>query len=226
MRRLTLAPTPNLYVSGDPAYAGLPETLQTSEIDLLYVTDRKPEGTDDDPRYGYHRSKSAAWGLATVHFGEETDWTALVAASTDTAAQRPELSLTRVTELGRFPPTPWPYTVVDDQVVADVQILAERDRQARRVRARLHPLLRAEPRRDVLVFVHGFNNDFSDSVLSLSNWLFSNIARAGRLRRGDIREHDWRVMQSYDNINFVDYNGNTSGYSHSYFRDSPASAPT
>jgi esterase/lipase superfamily enzyme len=358
-----LAPTPNLYIGGDPAYSELPEALQSSEVELLYVTDRVPEGTTvDDPQYGFRRSESAAWGLATVRFGKDTDWPTLVAASTGAGGrggQRPQLSLTQVTELGRFPPTPWPYTVVDDQVVEDEQIQADHDRQVRQIRARLHPLLRESPRKDVLVFVHGFNNDFTDSALTLaqlwhmlgrqdvpilyswpaghgglggygydresgqftafhlknflrflaadpeiehlqlvahsrgsdvlmtaikdltiearaagldprttnrianvvlaapdldievvsqrlaaerigrgvgrltvytsandkalglSHWLFGGLTRAGLLRRDDVRDHAWRVLQGYDNFEIIDYRGQTRGYGHGYFRDSP-----
>jgi len=360
-----LAPAPNLYVSGDAAYAGLPKALRSSEVDLLYFTDRRPEGTTaDDPRYGYRRSESAAWGLATVRFGDDTDWPALVAASTgagtaDRDGPRPQLSLTSVTELGRFPPTPWAYTVVDDRVIEDAQVQADRDQQIRRLRARLHPLLRQSPRKEVLVFIHGVNNQFSDAALTLaqlwhslgrvnvpilyswpagrggiggyaydresgqftafhlknfledliadpeierlhlvahsrgsdvlmtalkdltiearaagvdprlthrianvvlaapdldmevvaqrlateriermvgrltmytsrndkalglSNWLFSSLTRMGSLRRDDVRDHAWRVMEGYDNIDFIEYRGSSGFFSHAYFRTSP-----
>ena len=60
---LELIPTPNLYVGSDVnPFAGVPEALQSNQVDVLYVTDRKPEQDDeDDPlRYGYGRSLSMA----------------------------------------------------------------------------------------------------------------------------------------------------------------------
>ena len=39
-----LMPTPDLYtVGGTPAFGDLPAELESNRVDILYVTDRKPE---------------------------------------------------------------------------------------------------------------------------------------------------------------------------------------
>ncbi len=171
-----LAPTPNLYSSGQQQpYGELPAALRTTAVDLLYVTDRRPEQPGNDkPQYGFHRSESTAYGLATVSFGRQIDWGQLVAASTSAnREQRFEMSLEKVTELGRFPPTPWPYSIVDGRVVEDPTIMREREQAARDVHALLDQKLRHSPRKDVLVFVHGVGNSFTDSALTLAQmWHF------------------------------------------------------
>ena len=178
-----LGPTPNLYLKHrQQPFEGLPAALRSTSADILYVTDRRPDNPEyprgDDPQYGFHRSKSAAWGLARVSFGQDIDWQGLTAASTSNVTpaeggQRPELSLERVTELGRFPPTPWPYTVVDGRVVDVPEVIAARDAEVSRVHKQLQDMLRESPRKDVLVFVHGFNNSFTDAALTLAQlWHF------------------------------------------------------
>src|SRR5262249_27022802 len=67
-----LMPTPNLYVRGgfDP-FADVPPALQSNSVDVIYVTDRKPETSDpNNPKYGYERSRSIAFGLTHVEFGQ------------------------------------------------------------------------------------------------------------------------------------------------------------
>ncbi len=59
-----LIPTPNLYLDRelDP-FADVPLPLRTNTADLLYATDRLPEGgAEGHTEYGYKRSRSLAFG--------------------------------------------------------------------------------------------------------------------------------------------------------------------
>ena len=60
-----LMPTPNLYtMTDDNPFPDVPPALRTSTVDVIYATDRVPEGdVTKDPRYGVGRSKSLAFGL-------------------------------------------------------------------------------------------------------------------------------------------------------------------
>ena len=57
-----LSPTPSLYLQGDRDwFADVPWELQTSTVDVLYVTDRAPSQKEGKPTtYGYRRSGSLA----------------------------------------------------------------------------------------------------------------------------------------------------------------------
>lgn len=102
-----LMPTPNLYShTPDNPFADVPPPLRTNTVELAYVTDRQPQGdTSSEPRYGFGRSKSLAFGLTTVRIGNNVSWDDLVAASR-TAKRRVSLPLSTVatSEVGRFPP--------------------------------------------------------------------------------------------------------------------------
>src|ERR1700749_380870 len=84
--RPQLMPTPNLYAWGnfDP-FAKVPPVLQNNRVEVLYYTDRVPEGPPNDPKYGYKRSRSAAFGHAQLHIGEDVSWAKLVKASRNKA---------------------------------------------------------------------------------------------------------------------------------------------
>src|SRR5271170_768807 len=68
---LELMSTPNLYADSksDP-FANVPPDLRSNKVDVLYLTDRKPDNNSpDDPHYGYGRSRSVAFGVSTVEIG-------------------------------------------------------------------------------------------------------------------------------------------------------------
>ena len=78
-----LMPTPNLYADGmvDP-FIDVETTLRSNKAEVLYVTDRQPDNDSPDKReYGYKRSRSLAYGISTVQFGENVSWDEMVKAS-------------------------------------------------------------------------------------------------------------------------------------------------
>src|SRR3954447_20416732 len=111
----TLMPTPSIYTRGDiKPLDDVPPSLQNNKVDVLYVTDRVPE-TSEDPAlkakgalYGSKRSRSAAYGLSEVQIGPDSlTWAQWVKASETAKRDEPlELKVVKSTELGRFPPTP------------------------------------------------------------------------------------------------------------------------
>ena len=79
-----LIPSPNLYVLSDEnPYENVPEHFRNNEVDVLYVTDRRRlDGEDGKFAYDHGRSRSMAFGSATLRIGKhDTTWDQLVAAS-------------------------------------------------------------------------------------------------------------------------------------------------
>ena len=78
-----LMPTPQLYIdAADDPFAHVAPALRTSEVEVLYVTDRKAvAGDGEQVEYGYERSASLAIGSCTVQIGKELDWETLVTKS-------------------------------------------------------------------------------------------------------------------------------------------------
>jgi esterase/lipase superfamily enzyme len=173
----TLMPAPNLY-QGDQApalFGELPAELRTREIELLFVTDRKPERDEDGRfRYGYERSASTAFGSATVSLSPDLPWDDLERASLEEdRSTKITLEVTSIEETGRFPPTPWPVFRTEEGLVIRPDVKEDIRRVAGQLRAELKRRLDLSPKPEVLFFVHGFNNQFEDAAETLAElWHF------------------------------------------------------
>src|SRR6202012_5390054 len=120
-----------------------------------YLTDRAPLNADPDHReYGYGRSRSLAFGISQVQFGDNISWDQLVKASTS-KSRTIDLNITvpKTTELGRFQPTPRnflqpPGSEADKQADAD-QLAAETN-----FTQTLSEMLKRTPRKEVYLSIH------------------------------------------------------------------------
>jgi esterase/lipase superfamily enzyme len=84
-----------------------------------------------------------------------------------------ELRLVSIDEFTRMPPTPTPYEVIDGKVFEDREIVAARDASAARMKAEVKRRLALTPRKDVYLYVHGYNNTFEDAAFALAElWHF------------------------------------------------------
>ena len=80
---VVLMPTPNVYAQQhlDP-FDDVPADHRTNRVEVMYLTDRKPEAcTRDWQSYGYRRSRSLVYGVSEVEFGEDLSWAKLAQAS-------------------------------------------------------------------------------------------------------------------------------------------------
>ena len=167
-----LAPPPNLYRAGtnypeDRVHA----SLRTAEPRIFYMTDRAPEGAG----YGSDRSQSMAFGAATVKFGRDLDWAELLERTrADSSENVSSLWVPEVTELVRFEATPLPVERRAGQLTHRADARARYDAQAAEFQAAVADEIRKTGNRSVLLYVHGFNNDFDDSLTALANiWHFA-----------------------------------------------------
>ncbi len=110
--RRSLMPTPNLYAAGQQElFTNLSPEFKTNRVDLFFMTDRSPEQDDNGNLvYGFGRSNSVGFGLATVEIGENVSWETLRDQSLRRQRSEPlELRMGTIVEHGRFPPTPLPF---------------------------------------------------------------------------------------------------------------------
>jgi esterase/lipase superfamily enzyme len=159
-----LMPVPNVY-QGENAkelFTALPESLRSNEVELFYVTDRMPEKDENgDLAYGYGRSTSLAFGTARIALEPEMPWSELERVSL-MENRDPELTLrlVGVEEIGRYPETPFNIHRVNGKLEIEpetAQHIAETTELAESV---LEKRLAESPKKEVVLFVHGFNNDF------------------------------------------------------------------
>ncbi len=195
-----LMATPLVYARADAdPFASVPPPLRTSDLTLIYVTDRE---RTEAGRYGNTRSSSAAFGTCRVRFGEGLRWEELVALSrgAERAADVP-LSLADVQERGRWPDTPYPLRVDEGRIALNPAVLGARTRAVREFHGLLRRQLRESPRKEALLYVHGYNNDFEDPALVLGQIshflgrdfvpiLYAWPAGSGGLLRGYTRDRE------------------------------------
>ncbi|MEL6464335.1 MAG: alpha/beta hydrolase [Pseudomonadota bacterium] len=167
-----LAPPPNLYRAGTNYPDDLvPEVWRTAEPKIFFMTDRVP----DEESYGAGRSDSMAFGAATVKFGRDLDWAELLNRTrADSDQNISTLWVPEFEEIVRFEATPLPYARADgrlNHLQDSVDTYAE---QAARFQAVIADEIRQTGNRSLLVYVHGFNTEFEDSLTTLANmWHFA-----------------------------------------------------
>ena len=182
------SPTPNIYGpnASYPAQSISP-TEQGAVTKIFYVTDRKivvddeNKNTDEDLlKYGKRRSESMAFGAATITYEEgnskdELSWDKLVQLS-QTKKERPQIisEVTAIDEIQRFPATPLIFSATPEGIVVDADEKARYRASIDILQKEVRNRLRAANQRDVILYVHGFNNSFENAVLDLNDiWHFS-----------------------------------------------------
>ena len=171
-----LMPTPNIYLEGGgyPA-SSVPRDLRSNEVDLLFVTDRAPETSDDGELvYGSGRSASMGFGSAIVEIGDGLTWQELVETSGASSRQgSPLITVTSRTEYGRFPATPHAFLVVDGKAKEDPEVRARYDHVASQFREVVNRRMAQTGHNEVHIFIHGYNNSFDWAAASLAElWHF------------------------------------------------------
>ena len=171
-----MLPTPKVHLNADQdSYHNLAEELKSTEVKLFYITDRSPEQDDEGKlRYGYGRSASLAFGTAVVDLGVDITWEDLLQASRTKQRSKPViLALRQVNEHARGPHSPIPYAMVGDQIVEEPTMLAEREQAVQTFRRMLVQRLALTPRKEVFIYVHGYNNHFDDAAFAMAElWHF------------------------------------------------------
>jgi len=171
-----LMPTPNLYLDAHRDFFGtLDPALQTTEVPLFFITDRAPEQDEEGKlRYGPERSASLAFGKVVVDLGRGATWEELLEASRTQQRAKPfALEILQVEELVRSAETPLPFTEVDGRIVLRPDVAVQLAKAKEDFRRLLVKQLSLTPRKEVFIFVHGYNNSFDDAAFAMAElWHF------------------------------------------------------
>jgi len=172
-----LGMAPNLYhAAGSYPATEVAPYLRTDQPTLFYVTDRNPiDLGGGNVSYGHERSSSMVFGASVVQIGAGRGWESLAQASTQNAnGGELDLKVLQSREIVRFSPTPLRFEVRGGQpetLAPDRQIY---EQQTRAFQAAVTAELRQAARKEVVVFVHGFRNDFVEAEASLASiWHYS-----------------------------------------------------
>jgi esterase/lipase superfamily enzyme len=170
-----LAPTPNIFLGDAFPQDEIPPALQTADASIFYVTDRVATIDQGATTYGSERSSFTTFGASTVSFGADLEWHDLSTASG--ASKRDKklpLTVKNNREILQFDPTPLPFSVVNGKPVRKPEAVASYNRKRAIFQDEVRKEMKRANKSEVVVFVHGFNNSFEDSIFALSDvWHFS-----------------------------------------------------
>ena len=120
--------------------------------------------------YSSDRSRSMAFGSVTVDIGEQVPWPVLAQQSTESKRELAlELRLGAVTELGRFPPIPYDVDPVPGGITRSSATVDVHQRAAAGLQAEVARRIAAAPRKEVVLFVHGYANTFEDGAFKMAD---------------------------------------------------------
>jgi len=173
---MTLMPTPNVLVNKPYSEKQIPDLQRNADIEVIYVTDRSPIKSARKA-YGPNRSPSKAFGTATVSFRNRgVDWKTLKDYSQQ--KKRPNeltYAMRRIEEKGRFPPTPYAFKRTPQGVQIDKEVSTQKLRETKKLRNIILKKLSQSQSKDVVLFVHGYNNSFDEATFTLAGmWHFLN----------------------------------------------------
>lgn len=126
------------------------ELQNQPKADIFYATNRAPAtSATGEMTYGAERSHSLAFGSVDV-FGKDAD---------NSVIGQP-------TEIGRFPETPYSLEKTKKGVRRSNSELIEHQKSAHKMRDELQRRIAATKRKEVIIFIHGYNNSFDEAIKS------------------------------------------------------------
>jgi len=168
-----LVDTPNVF-SQNNSFPNdeVPPHLKSPRADLFYITDRQ---LGEDGSYSINRSASMAFGSVPVTYGNQLTWPELSKISaTAKRDKKVNLTLGQTNELVRFPDTPLPFELKNGQPTTLPEAAQNYSNKIQQFQNRLAKELSRANRREVVLFVHGFNNKFDSSAFALADiWHFT-----------------------------------------------------
>jgi len=159
-----LAPTPNIYLApgAKPIFANA-QSSGNDDLSLVYVTDRAPI-TDPDTgtlSYGAERSRFMSFGSVDVHISQPA-----VSSASNSGG---ELKVGAVSEVGRFPEAPYAALLTPKGYRRSPDVVAAHQHAVTALQAEIRRRIAGTHRKEVVVFIHGYNNTFKDAVFATGN---------------------------------------------------------
>lgn len=172
-----LMPPPNVYQDQTPeqVFGEAQQDWRQSRMKLFYATDRKPrENEDGSFGYGSGRSASLAFGTVLIEIDDDPSWEEFTALSLDSDRTK-ELTMQMgdISEALRLLPTPHPASFVDGKIQVDPDRLTTAREVETKMHAAISQMLADTQRKEVVIYIHGYNNHFEDAALDLAEiWHF------------------------------------------------------
>jgi esterase/lipase superfamily enzyme len=172
-----LVDTPHLLRQQDPAqvYAACPPNCQTPTAPIIYATDRAIDsGGVNNPVYGYGRTNTLAFGVANVSLNPHPTWAELIKDSTlPKRSKEYELKLAGVAETGHIKAHLDHLPIGENGPIITKALAQEIVQQRNMLNDLLESRLAQSSRKDVYIYIHGYNNTFEDAMFRAAEiWHF------------------------------------------------------
>ncbi len=170
-----LPKTPNIYSQSKYPVENIAPSEQGTSSKIYYVTDRGKHFHDGELNgYDQERSPSMVFGEATVSY-DDLSWDELVEVSqVQEGRPKVKVEIDAIDEIDRFPATPLVFSVTPTGLAIDPEQKRAYDQSIATMQKTISERLKKADQKDIVLYVHGFNNSFEDAVLDLNDvWHFS-----------------------------------------------------
>ncbi len=156
-----LTPTPVIFAAPqDRAPVNSARPISPSDdLNLLYVTDRAPvvDPQTNALSYGSERSHTMSFGSIDIRI------------EPDSNGAMGDMKLGAVEEIGRFPEVPYPAKVTFAGYRRAPDVVAAHEEAVASLQGEIRRRLAKTERKEVVAFIHGYNNTFNDAAYAMGN---------------------------------------------------------
>lgn len=129
------------------------------ELELLYVTDRAPLVNPQSNTLSYGSERSHAMSFGSIDMRIEPD----------AKGSPEELKLAGIQEIGRFPEVPYPAQISPAGYRRTPGVVAAHEQAVASLQGEIRQRLTKTHRKEIVVFIHGYNNSFADAAHATGN---------------------------------------------------------
>src|SRR5208283_789660 len=155
--------TPTLAISEAPqgqAAVNRAGSLDASDdLDLLYVTDRAQIADPQTGALSYGSERSYTMSFGSIDIRVEPDSNGALG----------EVKLSTIKEIGRFPEVPYPAKITSAGYRRAPDVVAAHEEAVASLQGEIRRRLAKTERKEVVVFIHGYNNTFNDAANATGN---------------------------------------------------------
>ncbi len=152
----SLPPTPAIVAAPQnraAVYSAQPINA-SNDLNLLYVTDRAPITDPQTNALSYGSERSHTLSFGSIDIRSEPDSTGAMG----------EIKLGGIKEIGRFPEVPYPAEVTSAGYRRTPDVVAAHEEAVASLQGEIRRRLAKTERKEVVVFIHGYNNTFNDAA--------------------------------------------------------------
>src|SRR3974390_1794003 len=156
-----LAPTPAVFAApqNEAAVSSAQPASASDDLSLLYITDRAKIVDPQTGAFSYGSERSYTMSFGSIDVRVEPDSNGAMG----------EMKLATIKEIGRFPEVPYPAKITSAGYRRAPDVVAAHEEAVASLQGEIRRRLAKTERKEVVVFIHGYNNTFSDAANATGN---------------------------------------------------------